>query len=258
MLRIATWNVAFCRNLPMVLESTRALPARDLISLQELSIHHGRTDAGAIAAALGASWRHEQVTAQVVAGRPQANGILWDARRIELENVNTVELPSPSGRIMRSLPRQRRNAVVADLRLGAWRIRLYAVHLDVFGIAHKHAQLATVLDDASGRAGSDLVLIAGDMNTYGIAGRPRWAELRRLAAAADFDEVTTGIGWTHRALGVRQKLDAVFAAPRGLHHRAWRLPLPGSDHVPVLVDVELPTLAASPPDADVIASRRQP
>jgi endonuclease/exonuclease/phosphatase family metal-dependent hydrolase len=257
-LRIATWNVAFCRNLPMVLETTRALPARDLISLQELSIHQDRTDAAAIAAELGASWRYEQVTAQLVAGRPQANGILWDARRIELENLDTVDLPSPSGRMMRSLPRQRRNAVVADLRLGAWRIRVYAVHLDVFGIAHKHAQLARVLDDASGRASSDLVLIAGDMNTYGIAGRPRWAELRRLAAAANFDELTTGIGWTHRALGVRQKLDAVFAAPRALSHRAWRVPLPGSDHVPVLVDLELPTPAESPPDADVTASRRQP
>jgi endonuclease/exonuclease/phosphatase family metal-dependent hydrolase len=243
MLRIATWNVAFCDRLPLVLESARALAARDLISLQELSIHQGRTDAEAIASQLGASWRFEQVTAQVVAGRTQANGILWDSRRIELEGLDTIELPTPSGRVMRALPRQRRNAVVANLRLGALRLRLYAVHLDVFGIAHKHAQLARVLNDASGRPTADLMLIAGDMNTYGIAGRPRWAELRRLAAAADFEELTTGIGWTHRALGVRQKLDAVFAAPRGLAHRGWRVPLPGSDHVPVLVDLELPITA---------------
>ena len=241
MLRIATWNVAYGRKLPVVLESVRALPQRDLISLQELSIHQGRSDAQAMASQLGASWRFEQVTAQVVAGRPQANGILWDSRRIELEGIDSIDLPTPSGRVMRALPRQRRNAVVANLRLGALRLRLYAVHLDVFGIAHKHAQLARVLDDASGRATADLMLIAGDMNTYGIAGRPRWAELRRLAAAARFEEVTTGIGWTHRTLGVRQKLDAVFAAPQGLPHRAWRVPLPGSDHVPVLVDLELPT-----------------
>jgi endonuclease/exonuclease/phosphatase family metal-dependent hydrolase len=240
MLRIATWNVAFCHRLPVVLESTRALPARDLISLQELSIHHERDDAEAIASLLGESWRFEQVTAQVVAGRPQANGILWDSRRIELEGLDTIDLPSPSGRVMRALPRQRRNALVATLRLDSLRFRLYAVHLDVFGIAHKHAQLARVLDDASERATVDFMLIAGDMNTYGIAGRPRWAELRRLAGAANFEELTTGIGWSHRALGVRQKLDAVFAAPQGLPHRAWRMPLPGSDHIPVLVDLELP------------------
>ena len=240
MVRIATWNVAYGHKLPVVLESVRALPERDLISLQELSIHDGRVDAQSIASRLGGSWRFEQVTAQVVAGRVQANGILWDARRMELDSLDTIDLPTPSGRVIRALPPQRRNAVVANLRMGALRVRFYAVHLDVFGITHKHAQLARVLDDASGRATADLVLIAGDMNTYGIGGRPHWAELRRMAAAANFDEVTTGIGWTHRALGVRQKLDAVFAAPRGLPHRAWCMPLPGSDHVPVLVDLEPP------------------
>jgi endonuclease/exonuclease/phosphatase family metal-dependent hydrolase len=240
MLRIATWNVAYGHKLPVVLESVRALPERDIISLQELSIHDGRTDAQSIASRLGGSWRFEQVTAQVVAGRAQANGILWDARRMELDSLDTIDLPTPSGRVMRALPPQRRNAVVANLRMGGLRVRLYAVHLDVFGIAHKHAQLARVLDDASTRATADLILIAGDMNTYGIGGRPRWAELRRLAAAARFEEMTIGIGWTHRALGVRQKLDAVFASPRGLPHRAWRVLLPGSDHVPVLVDLELP------------------
>jgi len=240
MLRIATWNVAFCHRLPVIIDSACALPARDLISLQELSTHHGRTDAEAIATRLGPSWRFEQVTAQIVGGRTQANGILWDSRRIELGRLDTIDLPTPSGRVMRALPRQRRNAVLANLRLGALHLRLYAVHLDVFGIAHKHAQLARVLGHASAQATADLTLIAGDMNTYGIAGRPRWAELRRLAAAAGFEELTAGIGWTHRALGVRQKLDAVFAAPQGLPHRAWREPLPGSDHVPVLVDLELP------------------
>jgi len=241
MLRIATWNVAFCHRLPVIIDSARALPARDLISLQELSTHHGRTDAQSIATRLGPSWRFEQVTAQVVGGRTQANGILWDSRRIELEGLDTIDLPTPSGRVMRAVPRQRRNAVLANLRLGA-------LHFDVFGIAHKHAQLARVLDHASAHATADFMLIAGDMNTYGIAGRPRWAELRRLAAAAGFEELTAGIGWTHRTLGVRQKLDAVFAAPQGLPHRAWREPLPGSDHVPVLVDLELP----------IIESRRRP
>lgn len=238
MLRIATWNVAFCHRLPVVLESVRALPSPDLISMQELSIHHGRRDAEEIASQLGPSWRYEQVTAQVVAGREQANGILWDSRRIELQDLDTIELPTPSGRIMRRLPRQRRNAVLANLHLGELRLRLYAVHLDVFGVSHKHAQLASVLDDASKRPAADRTLIAGDMNTYGIGGRPRWTELRRLAEMANFEELTTGVGWTHRALGVRQKLDAVFASPRGLPHRARRLALPGSDHFPVLVDLE--------------------
>jgi len=242
MLRIATWNVAFGRQLPVVLESVRALPSLDLISMQELSIHHGRDDAEAIASRLGAAWRSAQITAQTVSGRAQANGILWNSSRLDLLGVDAIELPTPSGRVMRTLPRQRRAAVVADMRLGELRVRLYAVHLDVFGITHKHAQLARILDDASGRSAADVSLIAGDMNTYGIAGRPRWTELRRLAEAANFEELTTGIGWTHRTMGVRQKLDAVFVSPRGLSHHARRLALPGSDHLPVLVDLELPTV----------------
>ena len=237
MLRIATWNVALGRRLPVVLESVRALPSLDLITMQELSIHHGRDDAEVIASRLGASWRSAQITAQMVSGRAQGNGILWNSGRVELRGVDSIELPTPSGRVMRTLPRQRRLAVVAEMRLGELRLRLYAVHLDVFGITHRHAQLARVLDDASERAAADISLIAGDMNTYGIAGRPRWTELRHLAEAANFEEVTTGIGWTHRAMGVRQKLDAVFVSPRGLSHRAWRLPLPGSDHLPVLVEL---------------------
>ena len=241
MLGIATWNVAFCGQLPVVLESVRALPSLDLISLQELSIHDGREDADAIASRLGPEWRAVQILAQTVSGRAQANGIVWNASRIELLDVDTIELPTPSGRVMRSLPRQRRNAVVADMQIAGLRLRFYAVHLDVFGITHKHAQLARVFDDASRRAEADISLIAGDMNTYGIAGRPRWTELRRLAETANFEELTTGIGWTHRTLGVRQKLDAMFASPRGLRHRARRLLLPGSDHVPVLVELELPT-----------------
>jgi endonuclease/exonuclease/phosphatase family metal-dependent hydrolase len=242
MLRIATWNVEFCRHLPVVLESVRALPSLDLISLQELSIHDGRDDADEIAAHLGPEWRSAQVTAQVVSGRAQANGLVWNASRIELLGVETVELPTPSGRVMRSLPPTRRTALMAEMGVAGLQLRLYAVHLDVFGITHKHAQLARVFDDASARSAANLSLIAGDMNTYGIGGRPRWTELRRLAEAANFEELTAGVGWTHRALGVRQKLDAVFASPRGLRHHARRLPLPGSDHLPVLVDLELPAV----------------
>jgi endonuclease/exonuclease/phosphatase family metal-dependent hydrolase len=140
---------------------------------------------------------------------------------------------------MRTLPQTRRNAVVMEARIQHQRIRLYAVHLDVFGISHKHAQLAHILADASAQEPVDLVLIAGDMNTYGIAGRPRWSELRRLAQAAGFEELTVRVGWTHRGLGVRQKLDAIFAAPRGIPHRTWRLSLPGSDHIPVLLELAL-------------------
>jgi endonuclease/exonuclease/phosphatase family metal-dependent hydrolase len=63
--------------------------------------------------------------------------------------------------------------------MGDQAIRLYSVHLDVFGIAHKHAQFARVVADANERKRTDLTVIAGDLNTFGVGGRPRWNELRR-------------------------------------------------------------------------------
>jgi endonuclease/exonuclease/phosphatase family metal-dependent hydrolase len=238
MLRVATWNINFGNRLPLVLEGVAELPRFDLITLQELSHHHGEDDAIAIARRLGPSWRAKQVTAQVSAGRVQANGFVWDSRRVEEVHSGVISLPTPSGRVMRSLPPSRRNAVVMDASVGNRPLRIYGVHLDVLGIDHKHAQFAHVLDDASGREPAGATLIAGDLNTYGVGGRPRWTELRRLAGAAGFEELTTGIGWTRRRLGVRQKLDAVYASPRGLPHHARRVVMPGSDHMPVLVELD--------------------
>jgi len=237
MIRLATWNVEFGHRLARVLESLGALPPLDLVALQELSVHDGRHDAEVMARRLGSDWRWAQVTAQVVSGRPQANGFVWDSRTVDALEVQAVHLPTPSGRVMRALPRTRRNAVVMEARIRSRRIRVYAVHLDVFGITHKHAQLAHILADASAREPVEIMVIAGDMNTYGIAGRPRWSELRSLAHTAGFEELTVRIGWTHRRLGVRQKLDAIFATPAGIPHRTWRLALPGSDHFPVLLEL---------------------
>jgi len=249
MLRLATWNVEFGHRLARVLESLDALPRLDLVALQELSVHDGQHDAEVMARRLGRDWRWAQVTAQVVSGRPQANGFVWDSRAVEALDVQAVNLPTPSGRVMRALPQTRRNAVVMEARVDDRRIRVYAVHLDVFGITHKHAQLAHILADASTREPVDLMLIAGDMNTYGVAGRPRWSELRRLAQTAGFEELTVRIGWTHQRLGVQQKLDAIFAAPTGIPHRTWRLALPGSDHIPVLLEMDASVEPATGPVA---------
>src|SRR5260370_6510232 len=205
MLRLTSWNVEFGERLGLVRQTLDALAPLDLVALQELSVHDGRPDAEVMARRLGPDWKWAQVTAQVVSGRPQANGFLWNARTVDAFDVQAVNLPTPSGRVMRALPQTRRNAVVMKARVDHRRVRVYAVHLDVFGITHKHAQLAHILADASTREPVDVTLIAGDMNTYGIGGRPRWSELRRLAQCAAFAERTWPIGWTHQRLGVRQK-----------------------------------------------------
>lgn len=237
MLRVATWNVQLGLRLDLVLAGLASLPHLDLIALQELSSHGGRDDAEAIARRLGPGYRCAQFTAQHLRGVPQANGLVWDSQRLQVADARVLDLPTPAGRLLRRLPDSRRNTVLAEARVGRLQLRVYVVHLDVLGVAHKRAQLSRVLADAAARPAADLVLIVGDLNTYGLAGRPRWHRLRRLAREAGFEELTTGIGWTHRALGVRQKLDAIFASPPGLPHRAWRELRPGSDHLPVLAEL---------------------
>lgn len=238
MLRIATWNVHLGLRLNRVLEELAAMPRLDLLALQEVSEHGGRPDADRVAEALGPRFRAWQVRAQHLRGMPQGNALVWDSLRVEVAERTVLDLPTPAGRLLKRLPPSRRNALVVDGCVGRRSLRVVVVHLDVLGIAHKHAQLSAVLDDAASRPEADLALIAGDLNTYGHPGAMRWTGLRALAARRGFEEVSTGIRWTHSAARVRQKLDAVFAAPRGLHHRAWTLPTAASDHRPVLVELE--------------------
>lgn len=219
MIRMVTWNIQLGWRLPLILDEIRKLPPFDVLALQELSGHGAESNARTIARHLGQHWQGAQVTAQLFRGQHQANGFVWNQQRLDVMDVSSIPLPTPSGRAMQRLPPSRRNAAVMEAQMDDHRLRLYSVHLDVFGIAHKHAQFARVVADAMERAAVDLTVISGDMNTYGVAGRPRWSELRRLASSAGFEELTMGIGWTQRRLGVRQKLDAIFASPAGLPHR---------------------------------------
>lgn len=221
-----------------MLEEVAALPRLDLLALQEVSTHAGVEDARAIAEALGPGYRWWQERAQSVRGLDQGNALVWDAERFELAPAGVLDLPAPEGRLLSRLPPSRRNALVAEGHGDGLSVRVVCVHLDVLGLTHKHAQLAHVLDDLDGRPRVELTLLAGDLNTYGMAGAVRWTRLRARAWERGFAEVSRGVRWTHRAARVRQKLDAVFAAPRGVRHRAWTVPTAASDHLPVLVELE--------------------
>ena len=227
----------------MVIEGLRSLRPLDLVVLQELS-SISDSDGGdypdieEITAALGRGWLGCQFTAQMLRGRPQANGIAWNTRRLSLVGTEVLDLPTPPPMLSR-IRASRRNTVVADFLMpGRRTLRVHAVHLDVLGIKHKHAQLTAVLEDAATRPRADLELIAGDLNTYGVPRAVPWRRLRALAHEKGFEEISHSVRFTHRGPGVRQKLDAILASPAG-SGTAWVEHLDGSDHLPLVAELPL-------------------
>jgi endonuclease/exonuclease/phosphatase family metal-dependent hydrolase len=252
-LRLCTWNIQLGAQLGTVLqvfEHSADFHNLDLLALQETSIHNAREDARVIADALGASYDCYQVTAHLLAGRPQANALVWNSARVHVENKDSVKLPRRhevklprhEHALLRLLPAQQRLSLVVDARLDTETLRIYVAHLDVVGFEHKREQLSRILHDADGRSAVDLTLLAGDLNTFKIRTRPSWHKLIATAEDAGFHDVTSEIGWTHamHRLNIKQKLDAVFVrCARPFHCRSWTLDAPGSDHIPVFAEITL-------------------
>lgn len=219
----------------------------DLLALQEASVHDGCEDSEAIAARLGPDFRHLQVETHVLQGRIQANGLVWDSRRVRILEIDALRLPGRAeSRLSRTertllsvLPLQQRMALVFDCWVGGQAIRLYVAHLDVLGYQHKLQQFDRILEDLASRDEVDITILAGDLNTFRMGTRPRWTRLRSAADAAGFEDLTSDIKWTHRSrVPARQKLDAIFVrCDRPLRYQSWSLDLPGSDHIPVFAAI---------------------
>jgi endonuclease/exonuclease/phosphatase family metal-dependent hydrolase len=220
----------------------------DLIALQEASVHDGIEDSAVIAARLGPHYRHAQVETHVLMGQVQANALIWNSRRVRILDRDELLLPkrveNPLSRTERTLlsvlPLQQRMCLVFDCWVGGAVVRLYVAHLDVFGYHHKLEQFRRILSDVEQREAAEITILAGDLNTFKMARRPRWTALRGAAEDAGFEDLTTDIKWTHsfRRVGVRQKLDAIFVrCDRPLSYESWSAELDGSDHIPVFAEI---------------------
>jgi endonuclease/exonuclease/phosphatase family metal-dependent hydrolase len=229
------------------IEETDDFARLDLLALQEASVHDGYEDAEAIAARLGRDYRHFQVETHVLQGYVQANALVWNSRRVRILEKDVLQLPHRTeNRLSRAertllsvLPAQQRMALVFDTWVAGQAVRLYVAHLDVLGYQHKLQQFNRILDDLAAREEADITIVAGDLNTFKMATRPRWTRLRAAAEAAGFEDLTTDIKWTHRSrVMARQKLDAIFLrCERPLRYESWSLDLPGSDHIPVFAEI---------------------
>lgn len=241
-MRICTWNILLGLRLGAVINAVRKRPdfhALDLFALQEASVHEGRPDAEAIAEVMGDGYSWFQATAQMIRGREQANALIWKRGAFEPESLEVVTLaPMDEMRLtrveramLRAVPPQTRIAVRAESR----DLRVYVMHLDVVGFAHKLEQFRSVINDMKARPEVGRTLLAGDMNTFGPPGLHPWRRLREAAHEAGLTEVTQHLRRTHWTV---QKLDAIYVGGEPAHRpHAWTLRLRASDHFPVFADI---------------------
>ena len=253
-LRLCTWNIEFGLQLDAIVSAIKTCPdfaSIDMLALQEASIHAGVEDASVLAQALGANYEYYQMAAQRVNGRVQANALIWNVDRVQVDARSSVKLPqrhevklSHAERLfLRAIPLQHRISLVIEGRMAQKLLRIYVAHLDVMGYELKHQQFHYILQDAHQRSAVDLSVIAGDLNTFRLfRARPTWRQLEHTAHAVGFRDITTEILWTRsESRGrLKQKLDAIFIRqPQLLSYRSWSLEIPGSDHIPVFAELRL-------------------
>jgi endonuclease/exonuclease/phosphatase family metal-dependent hydrolase len=253
-LRLCSWNIQLGLRLEAVLADIQReadFADLDLFALQEVSTHDGQDDAQTIASVLGSGYASYQVAAHVKGGHVQANGLVWNSRRVQLSSQTSVLLPcvrearfisGAERALLGALVRQERNSLVAEGVLNDISLRAYVTHLDVLGIAHKKTQFYHILADMRERAPVDLTLLMGDLNTYDFRARPSWGELHAAAEAEGMRNITREIEWTFwdPRLFLKQKLDAIYAGgPRLTQWRSRSLHLRSSDHIPVFSEIVL-------------------
>ena len=202
-------------------------------------MHDGRPDAAAVARAMGGGYDWFQATAQLFRGREQGNALIWRRNIFErqtpeivsLSGLPTLRMTSVERTLLRAIPPQKRIAIRAE----SDELRVYVMHLDVIGFAHKLEQFRAILSDMAARPPVGLTLIAGDLNTFGPPRLQLWRRIRAAAHEADLVEVTHGLRRTH---WTAQKLDAIYAAGTlAPKHRAWTVSVRASDHLPVFAEL---------------------
>ncbi len=243
--RIASWNVHFgadVDDLAAQLAASTEIAKADVILVQEIEAYPDETGtrSARLARALDMTWIYAPARAEDAG--THGIGIL---SRHPLEAPAIRQLPffdqphNPRNRI----------AMSSELVLGAHRLQIVNVHLDVrLGPIDRIAQLHPAVNDIA-----DKVLVGGDFNTNpwawvdGILPLTGTEAIVGQHQAAVVDDYLTGKGMvgaiplstsTMRLPGVGMRIDNLYA--RGLPIVASGVEhVDGSDHWPIWVDVDL-------------------
>jgi endonuclease/exonuclease/phosphatase family metal-dependent hydrolase len=243
-LRVVTFNVALGENVEALAEALTTHPdlaGADVVLLQEIESHpaEDQSRAARLAAALGMG--HAYAPAREVDGGTHGLAIL---SRFRLSDVEVMALP----RVELTIRPRHRIALAARIA----GVRIVNVHLDTrINITDRILQLRpAILDEPAP------VLVGGDFNTNpyawtagalpdlpgeAVTGTDQADLLDDYMRSAGYDTPTAALGPTQDALVMRLRLDAIFT--RGLIPiDAGVVPdLELSDHLPLWLDVPLPT-----------------
>jgi endonuclease/exonuclease/phosphatase family metal-dependent hydrolase len=169
--RVVSFNIQFALHVDRAIalfDSTPELRDADIVALQEMDA----TGTRRIAAALGMSYVYYPATVHPKTGRDFGNAIL---SRWPILGDDKVILPH-----LARFEKTERIATAATVRVGGRAVRVYSVHLATrlgLGPGARRDQADAVLADA---AAFPSVIIAGDMNGYGIGKTFRGAGYRWL------------------------------------------------------------------------------
>jgi endonuclease/exonuclease/phosphatase family metal-dependent hydrolase len=251
-LNICTWNISFGNQLQTLKKTFKksAFKKIDIIALQETSVHSEIEDSKYLAEALGVNFASFQVKAQISKKKYQGNGFIWNTEDIKILKTESVILPDyKSAGISKSeyalkhiLPKETRNCVIVEGIKDGKKFRIYNTHFDMIGFDLKRKQLLSIMSLDSDKKPADLVLIAGDFNTFRVLKYPRWKKFNEEANRLGFYDITDHIEWTfHRKLiRYRQKLDIIFLKKSGdISHKTSLKFYPGSDHFPVFASLKI-------------------
>ena len=250
-LRLCSWNIHLGLERAPLLRTVASEPAfagLDVVLVQEASAGRDGADSHAIAEQLGPRYEAHQHELDCLRGRSRGMGFVWNPAIFQVRGVDvlplptvaTAELPPPYRAWLRRMGIHDRTALVVDGCASGSRVRLYNVHLNHIGRLLQLQQLACLLADAQRRPPVDLTILAGDFNTLRVDAR-RWRQWFAARSHEGWLNATHDVRWTFRspALPLRQKLDHVLVkASSAIRHHAHAPGVPGSDHLPVFVDLQ--------------------
>jgi endonuclease/exonuclease/phosphatase family metal-dependent hydrolase len=244
-LRIASWNLhklSDPENVLAHLAASKQIANADVILLQETAAWPGepRSRTAVLAEQLAMTWAHDPVRL-LPDGVMQGNAIL---SRLPLEHVAVKLLPY----VEQPYHGQPRRALAADVVVGAHRVRVMTVHLDVrLQITDRIRQLDPAVSDLTER-----VVVGGDFNTApwpwveGLVPLTSTEAIVGMKQAAILDDYMATRGYTSAipvgantfTLPFGMRLDNLY--PRAVPMLGADIEhVGGSDHWPIYVDVDV-------------------